>query len=336
MLGLFFLDSLGRVFAGLSAARWLSPFRYYDLSAPLPPGGRFDFSGFVLLLAIAASGIAFAMLLSTRRAGHASVVRAASYEPSRATVLTVPVARDLYSHRIALGAWCIAFAALGVVLVAATGTSMQDLLALPRGLVGLPQYIYVFYAQALGTTWFDVALLMFAALAFAFVGKWSSAEHDRLTEAALSAPYSRSALVVERMAALAVTAAVFAAASGVAVALTSRSEGLALDSSRLADACLLLLVFSAVVGAAGSLFVSGWPGAAPMLFGGFLLAAYLDDQIGGALGLPGWLQSVSPFRLADAPLAGGLNARSLALLLALFVAGVGTSILLMQRRDVGR
>ncbi|HKC18989.1 MAG TPA: hypothetical protein VKE27_05095, partial [Candidatus Dormibacteraeota bacterium] len=201
---------------------------------------------------------------------------------------------------------------------------------------GLPQYIYVFYAQALGTTWFDVSVLMFAAIAFAFVRRWRNEDRDGRLEVALSAPYSRSALVVERLAGLTLVAAIFAIFSGLAVGFTSRAQDLAIDSTRLADACLLLLVFGIVLGAAGSLFVAWWPRAAPAVFGGFVLAAYLDDQIGGALGWPGWVQHVSPFRLVGAPLAAGLDAGSLALLLALAVAGAGISILLMQRRDVAR
>ncbi|HKC18481.1 MAG TPA: hypothetical protein VKE27_02520, partial [Candidatus Dormibacteraeota bacterium] len=110
MLTLFFVNSLGRVFASLETARWLSPFRYYELSAPLPPGGRFDVGGFVILLAIAAIGITLAFVLSAGRIGHASLVRAATYDPAHATLLNIPVVRNLYPHRLALGAWCIAFA----------------------------------------------------------------------------------------------------------------------------------------------------------------------------------------------------------------------------------
>ena len=59
------------------------------------------------------------------------------------------------------------------------------------------------------------------------------------------------------------------------------------------------------------------------------------DQVGSALGLPLWTQGISPFKLVGAPLATGIGGHDLALLLALAIAGLGSSILLIQRRDVG-
>jgi ABC-2 type transport system permease protein len=341
LLALFFLNSLSRVFAQLATVRWLSPFRYYDLSTPLPAGGHFDVVGFGVLLVMASLGTAAAAVLPTVRAGKAPMSSASAkshrvtHEPSRVSLLAFPIARDLYPQRIAIAAWCIAFAALGIILVAAERTSMQDLLALPRGLPGLPQYIFVRYAQVLGYTWLDVALLMSAALTFAFVARWAADDRDGRLEAALSAPYSRSRVVLERIAAVAFTAAVLIALSGLGVAFASSAMNLTLDSSRLADACLLLVLFSVALGAAGSLLTSSVPRAAMALFGALLLAGYLDDQIGGPLGLPLWVQDISPFRLVGAPLANGIDGRSLALLLMLILALAGSSILAMQRRDVG-
>jgi len=338
LVALFFLNSLSRVFTQqLAAARWLSPFRYYDLSTPLPPGGHFDVGGFAMLLAIASLGTAVATRrVSTRpMLSASSKPRRTTFEPSPVPLFAFPVIRDLYTQRIALTAWCIAFAALGAMLVAAERTSMQDLLALPRGLPGLPQYIFVQYAQVLGDTWFVAALLMFAALVFAFVAGWAADDRDGWLEAALSAPYSRSRVVLERLAALAFTAAALAALSGLAVGFTSRALTLALDSTRLTDACLVLVLFTVVLGAAGSWLASSVPRAAPILFGALLLAGYLDDQIGGALGLPRWVQDISPFRLVGVPLASDIEGRSVVLLLLLTLAGIGSSILAMQRRDVG-
>ena len=54
LLGLFLLNSLSRQLDQLSAWRWLSPFRYYDLSQPLAPGGTFDVRGVEALFGSAA------------------------------------------------------------------------------------------------------------------------------------------------------------------------------------------------------------------------------------------------------------------------------------------
>ncbi|HET7419166.1 MAG TPA: hypothetical protein VFL27_02165 [Candidatus Dormibacteraeota bacterium] len=335
LLSLFFLNSLSRIFSGLAAARWLSPFRYYDLSAPLPEGGRFDVAGFVVLLAIASAGTGAAVLIATRRIA-APVLRRSTYQPSRTRgFLAAPVARELYARRIVLASWCVGLTVLTVLLVAATQTTMQSLLALPRILPGLPQYIVVVYEEVLGQTWFEVMLLLLAALVFAFTRRWAADDREGRLEAALSAPYSRSALLLERLAALALIAGVVAVLSGLAAGLTSRWANLALDPAHVAAAGLVLVLFGLVLGAAGLVFTSWAPRAAGTLFIAFVLAGYLDDQVGGALGLPGWVQSIGPFRLADSPLANGVEGRNVALLALLACAGVGISILLMQRRDVG-
>lgn len=330
LLVLFFLNSLSRTFTQLDALRWLSPFRYYDLSTPLAPGGRFDLAGFGALLVIAIG--AFAAPIFRARALRA---RATSYESSRATLLAFPVARELYVRRAGLTAWGLAFVGLAVVLAAASRTSMQDVLAAPRGLPGLTQYIFALYAQTLDETWFEVALLMSVALVIALVLRWAADDQGGQLEAVLSAPYSRSAVVLERFGCVAVTAAVLAALGGMAVAVTSGAMDLALDTTRLVTACVLLFLFTVAVGAAGLLFASWAPRAAAALIGGLVLAAYLDDQIGAGLGLPGWLQNLSPFRLVDDPLGRALDLRNLAVLALLVVAGLGSSILAMQRRDVG-
>jgi ABC-2 type transport system permease protein len=326
LLALYLLNSLSRIFTELATVRWLSPFRYYDLSTPI---------GFAALIAIALAGTGLAVVLSRRRAGAKSAPARPTYEPSRVRLLAWPVTRELYPQRVAYAAWCVGFTVLGIVLVVATRAAMQDVLSLPRVLPGLPQYIFVFYAQVLGQTWFDVALLLLVALVYAFVVGWANQDLDGRLEAELSAPYSRSAVLLERLCVVAGMAAMLVALSGLAVALTSRAADLALDVAHLAGACVLLIAFSVVLGAAGSLLTSWIPRAAPALFGGFALASYLDDQIGGALGLPSWVQTMSAFRLVGAPLAHGLDGRNLALLLLLAMAGLGTSILLMQRRDVG-
>ncbi|OLB90409.1 MAG: hypothetical protein AUI15_24960 [Actinobacteria bacterium 13_2_20CM_2_66_6] len=296
LLALFLVNSLSRVFASLSTWRWLSPFRYYELSQPLPPGGYFDLRGSFVLLVIAAVATAAAAVAFMRRDLGASLIRIPSpphrpsFSASSMPLWRLPVARGLYEHRLGLVGWSIAMAVLAWVFVALTRTIVQVLLSIPT----LVQYLSIFvhhrlYPAVLGYTWFALAL----------------------------------------------TTAVLAALSGLSVAFTSRSANLALDPAHLVDACLLLVLFSVVMGAAGSLLISWVPRAAPALFVGFVLASYLDDQIGGPLGLPGWAQSISAFRLVGTPLLDGVDGRSLALMLALALAGVGSSILVMQRRDVG-
>ena len=335
MLTLFFVNSLSRVVTQLSAVRWLSPFRYYDLSTPLPQDGHFDVGGFAVLLAIALLGAVAVPLIPSRRGRIVATPLPTRFEPSRSRLLTVQVVRTMYPQRVATAAWCMASLALGIVLVGAARASMQDMLNLPIALPGLRHYIFVFYAGVLDQTWFKVSLLLLAALAFSYVAGWAHADRDGRLEAALSAPYSRPALLLERLAALGATAAILAAVGGLAVGLTSWALGLSFDAARLVEACVVLVLFSTVLASVGMLLTSWVPRAATTLLGFVLLAGFLEDQIGGALGSPGWAQEISPFRLAGAPLVSGLDANSVALLLLLTLAAFGSSILAFRRHDVG-
>ena len=212
---------------------------------------------------------------------------------------------------------------------------MQDMLNLPIALPGLRHYIFVFYAGVLDLTWFKVSLLLLAALVFGHVAGWAETDRDGRLEAVLSAPYSRPALLLERLAAIGATAAILAAVSGLAVGLTSSALGLSFDAARLVEACVVLVLFGTVLAAVGMLLTSWVPRAATILLGFLLLTGFLVDQIGAALGLPSWAQEISPFRLAGAPLVSGLEGSSVALLLLFTLAAFGSSILAFGRHDVG-
>jgi putative exporter of polyketide antibiotics len=85
----------------------------------------------------------------------------------------------------------------------------------------------------------------------------------------------------------------------------------------------------------GSLLAAWNPRAAVGVLGAFAFASYLDTELGTIYKLPLWLQDLSAFKLFGTPLVSGVDGRNLALMLALAIAGVGSSILAMQRRDVG-
>ena len=342
LLALFLVNSLSRVFASLSTWRWLSPFRYYELSQPLPPGGYFDLRGSFVLLVIAAVATAAAAVAFMRRDLGASLIRIPapphrpSFSASSMPLWRLPVARGLYEHRLGLVGWSIAMAVLAWVFVALTRTIVQVLLSIPT----LVQYLSIFvhhrlYPAVLGYTWFDVAQLMFAAFAITYVARWSSEDTDGRLEMYLSTPQSRAAIVLERMAVLVVASLLVAAVSGVVLFYASHAAGIDLDSRRLVEACLLLVPFVLVFAGAGALLAAWNPRAAVGLLGAFAFASYLDNELAPIYKLPAWVQSLSAFKLVGTPLLDGVDGRSLALMLALALAGVGSSILVMQRRDVG-
>ena len=342
LLALFLINSLSRVFDSLLTLRWLSPFRYYDLSQPLPRGGYFSFGGFVVLLAMAVAASVAASLAIQRRDVGGSVLRLPALErrptvePNTAAWWRIPVVRELFEQRLGILAWAVGMAVLGTVFVSLTRTIVQAL----QSIKALLPYLSIFahedlYPAVLGYTWFNVAQLLFAAFAITYVARWSAQDTDGRLEMFLSAPVSRAAIVLERMAVLAAGAVIVSAVSGVMLFFVSQQQGINLNVGRLVAASLMLIPFALVFAGAGSLLASWNPRAAAGLLGAFAFASYLDTELGPIFKLPLWLQDLSAFKLFGTPLLSGVDTRNLTLMLLLALAGLGSSILLLQRRDVG-
>lgn len=342
LLALFLLNSFSRVFSELSTLRWLSPFRYWDLSQPLPRGGYFSLGGFAVLMGVAVAGaVASAVAFERRDVGGALVTLPArphrpSAEPSTAPWWRIPVIRGLFERRLGILAWAAGTAAIAALFVALTRTIVQALL----GIKALLPYLGIFghrqlVPAVLGYTWFDVAQLLFAAFAISYVSRWSAEDTDGRLEMFLSSPISRAGVVLERMAVLATAAVIVSAVSGVVLFYAAQRQGIAIDVSSLVPASLMLVPFALVFAGVGSLLASWNPRAAVALLGAFAFASYLDNELGAVFKLPLWLQDLSVFKLFGTPLLTGLDARNVTLMLLLALAGLGSSILLMQRRDVG-
>lgn len=341
LLTLFLVNSLSRTLPSLATLRWLSPFRYYEISQPLPPGGTFDLRALAVLLAISViAGAAAAAAFAQRDIGSPLVrlrtpSRPPSYEASRNPLWRVAVLRGLYDHRLGVLAWTTGMAVLAVVFVQVTKTIVEPLLAIRA----LAPYFAAFlhgnvYASFLGFTWFNVAQLLFAAFAITQVARWSAEDIDGRLEIVLSQPRSRASVVLERIAVLTTGAIILSTISGVAVFYASRAQGINLDGSRLAAATLMLVPFALVFAAAGSLLASWNPRAAVGLLGGLAFASYLDTEVGAIFKLPLWVQDLSAFKLFGTPLVTGVDNRNLALLLLIATVGVGSSILAVGRRDI--
>jgi polyether ionophore transport system permease protein len=342
LLSLYFLNSLSRTFESLSTWRWLSPFRYYDLSQPLTPGGYFDALAFAALLGVALiAGALAAAAFQLRDVGSplfavALRTRPASYTVTRAALWRYPVARRLYEGRVGIAAWTVGMAVLAVVLVSLTKTIVQVLLSIPALLPYISSFVRSqIYPGVLGFTWFNVAQLLFAALAITHVARWAAEDSDGRLELALSQPVSRAAVVVERMAVLVASTLVIAAATGAVLYFASHQQGIDLNPGRLVAASLMLIPFALVFAGAGSLLAAWNPRAAVGILGGFAFASYLDTELANIYKLPLWVQDLSAFKLFGTPLLTGIDWRNLTLMLLLALAGAATSILLMQRRDVG-
>src|SRR5438046_8217821 len=144
------------------------------------------------------------------------------------------VLRGVYERRFGVAAWAAGLALLAVLFVSLTRTLVQVLLSVPT----LLPYLSIFvrqqvYPGVLGFTWFNVAQLLFAALAITFVARWSAEDADGRLEVTLSQPISRAAIVMERMATLVVCALAIVAASGTTLYYASHAPRIDLNEGRL-------------------------------------------------------------------------------------------------------
>ncbi len=299
LLGLFLVNSLSRTYPALSGWRWLSPFRYLDLSRPLPPGGTFDVNALVAMLGITlVAGSAAAAAFAQRDLWSPLVRipmprRAASYDASRNPLWGIPVVRGLWERRVGLLAWSAGLAGLAAIYVSLTKTIVTH------------------------------------------VARWAAEDTDGRLELILSQPHSRVAVVAERMLVLAVSVLVIAAVSGEVVFYAAHRQDIHLNGSRLAAATLMLVPFALVFASAGSLLAAWKPRAAVGLVGAIAFASYMDVEVGALLKLPLWVQDLSAFKLIGRPLVDGVDGRNLAIMLLLAAVGIGSSILALQRRDLG-
>ena len=341
LLALFLLNSLSRTFDSLHTLRWLSPFRYYELSTPLPPGGNIDVTAALVLVAIAMAGGLAALAFQKRDLGSAlfavrAWARPPTYEPSGALVWRAPIVRDLYDRRIGLATWAVGVSAMAALFVVLTKTIVQPLLSIP----GLATYFAAIlhgpiYQSFLSSLWFGVAQLLMAGFAITQVGRWSAEDADGRLELTLSNPVSRTRVVIERALVLALGALIIAAVSGVVVGLESHYQSIDLDPGRLAAASLMLVPVTLVFAAIGALLAARLPRATVGILGTFAFASYLMLQVGPILKLPEWFQDLSAFKLYGQPLIEGIDRTGLAIMVAIVLAGFWASAIVMQRRDIG-
>ncbi|TMC71004.1 MAG: hypothetical protein E6J18_08525 [Chloroflexi bacterium] len=342
LLGLFLLNSLSRTFDSLATLRWLSPFRYYELSQPVSPGGTFDVQATLVLIGIAVVAGATATLAFTLRDLGAALfaLRTAAgpptYEGSSALIWRIPVIRGLYDRRVGLTLWAVGVSAIGILFVILTKAIVQPLLAIP----GLAQYFAVFvhgaiYPSFLSYIWFGFAQLLLAGFAITQVARWSAEDTDGRLELILGNPVSRTQVLIERATVLAVGALIIAVVSGIAVGIETRNQAIDIDGLRLAEASLLLVPFSLVFAAVGALLAARLPRATVGILGVVTFGSYLMLQFGPIFKLPEWVQDLSAFKLYGQPLTNGVDWSGLVIMLAIVTAGFVASAVAMKRRDVG-
>ena len=328
----------------IDSASWIgvvSPFHWMERTTSAAPGGTFDL-GATLGLAVAGAALLGAVIpifqrrdigsgLFTwgRRAGVA--VRVAS----RNLMLRMPFTEGIWEQRVGLSVWVVSTLLLGSLMVSVT-KSMGDALfsdpklaALFQGAAPGPRY-----ASLLGLVWFGIALLLLASYAVVQVSRWSAQDQEGRVEMLLSAPISRTRVVIERALEFAVASLLIVIGGYIGVASKVPSSGLNLDAGHVFTASALLWPFALAFGGLGVAVASRWPRIAVPFLAAFAVVEYILGDLAPLFKLPDWMANLSIFHLYGNPVVGNLSWTPAISMMLVFVVGFGAALVLMRQRDV--
>lgn len=341
---IFFINSLSRSVDSLvPVARLVSPFYYYDLSQPLAPGGRFDVAATLGLCTASIVLVALTLWLMTVRDVGSAVVRIrprqrpATVRPSPNPLLRLPVLALVYEQRLGIIAWGIGCGFFAFYL-ASISRQMLDLI---QGSSGFRVYLTLMghgnpYVALTGYLWFGIFLALLSVFAITQVARWSADDNEGRLEMVLSAPVSRTRVVLERAAALGLRMAGVIAITSLAFDLGAATANVTIDGGSLAVASLLLIPFGMSFAAIGAVLASQAPRAAVAVLATYTFVSYLLTELGPLLKWPDWALKLSVFSLYGTPLTSGVDGAGLWIMSAITIGGFGVGALLMQRREVGR
>ncbi len=257
--------------------------------------------------------------------------------PSPNPLLRIPVLASVYELRLGVIGWAVGTAILAFYL-ASVGRQTVDLI---QGSPGFRAYLTAVgrgdpYVALTGFFWFGIALLLLAVYAITQVARWSADDNEGRLEMILSAPVSRTRMVVERAVALVLRLAIIVGVSSAALYLGGAAANIHFDLGELTVASLVLIPFGMTFAAIGAILASRAPRATVAVLTAFTFLSYLITQLGPLLRWPDWALKLSVFNLYGTPLTSGVDWPGLWIMTALTLVGFAVAALLMQRRDVGR
>lgn len=337
---LFLLNSAFRSGVDVGAARWLSPFYYFDRSTPLLVGGGLDIAATAVLFAAGALLAVIATLAFLRRdiggtliAGRRRTTKPAA-RPSRDPLLRIPVLAAVDQQRGWIAGWAIALALLAYFLVSITKVMVDAL----RNIPGLAQYLSATgvsgYSDFVGIIWFGTALLIIAVFVVVQVNGWVGDDAEGRLDLALAQPVSRTRIVMERIASLLVAVAIMAALSTLVVYLTATANGVVMPAGRTALAGLLVLPVAFALGGVGLALVGWRPRIAVVSLSLVTVTSYFTQQFAPIFNWPGWTTRTSVFALYGVPLSRD-DWPGIGILMILGLAGTVIAVSSMRCRDVG-
>lgn len=339
MAALYVFTNIWQETGPVAAARFVSPFFYFQQSRVLVPGHGFDLAATLALAAItaallAAGGIVFARrdyastawrwpaLPSRRRRGSVA---------SRAWTRTYASA-CLVRQWAGLSAW-VGGTAVFAALVAYLEPQVRELW---ERFELLQQMLAVTGARSITDQYLAFTGELLAPVVGAYaatqVAAWIAELKQGRVEWILAAPVSWTRLVIERL--LAVTGGVALISAGAVVGLLVGTA--AVDVGLRADGLLRLaalgVLFGLALAALGAVLAAWLRNAvAPALLAVFLLVSYLVDLLGPAYDWPSWAMRVSVFDAFGTPYLALPEPTSLALLVGIVLGAAALAAWLSER-----
>jgi ABC-2 type transport system permease protein len=267
------------------------------------------------------------------RAGTSPPVRRPAGDP----LLRLPVLSLVDQQRLWILTWAIALAAVAWFLTSLTKTVVDALATsdIPAMRVYFERAGITAYSDFVGVIWFSTLLLLVSLFIVAQVNGWAADDAEGRLETILSAPVSRTRVVVERLAAVIVAVALIVAASSAAVYLAAGSAGISLPFGRFVFASADVVPVAYAFAGIGHALVGWRPRVAVVALGAVAAIGYLTQQFAPLFGWPDWVKNTSLYSLYGTPMSkdewGGM-----ATLVAIGLAGTAVALVAMRRRDVGR
>ncbi|MBT1002560.1 ABC transporter permease [Paenarthrobacter sp. DKR-5] len=258
--------------------------------------------------------------------------------------------KTLHDQRRSLPAWIIAVALL-VATYVALWPSIKGQPSMNEFLAQMPEAFRSLFAtsgadMSTPVGYIQIELMSFMApivVLIYTIGAGSGAvagEEDRHTmEMLLANPVGRTAVVLEKFAAMVVGSALIAVFTGASLVLEGALADMSLPAGNVAAAmvhlCLLGLVFGSL-----ALALSAWTGRTGISKGVPAAAAIVGYIVNGLAPLVDWLkpsQKISPFYqyIGHDPLRAGLSWGSIGIAAATVAVLVGAAVVGFRRRDVG-
>lgn len=333
-------DALGTADPSLLhvTAAWPSLFSPIGWGQRIRPFTEMDTLPLLVIGAVAVVLAGVAVALRNSRDLGTSYIAAAESGPERARAgLASMLGLAWRLQRGSLASWCITTAALGAV-AGGLGPVVRDVLEgnpsvaelMSRIVPGDAGLVDLFTTAMLG-----IAGVLAAAAGIEAVLRLRAEEAEGRAELLLSVPASRFRWLGSTFAIAAITTTAVAVAAGASAAVvlalaqaggsspgTVFAAALAHIPAALAFPALTLLVFA---------LAPRWSSAAGW---GALAAALVLGQFGALLGLPMWLQDLSPFRHSSAMPVEAFQLEGALLMTAVAIAMASAASRLIRKRDL--